>query len=83
MRKSRKKILGKSMAHWERMAKKLVVEQLVHASFVDTRSIPGKIASDRLIALARAEDPTLFDEVLKEREGLAYGVARVLAEVTG
>ena len=61
-RKMRAPSMGKGVnarAHWEREAKKLVVEMLYRASMVDTRSIIGTLASKRLVELAIAEDPVI------------------------
>lgn len=74
---------GKPKAHWEREAKKLVIETLVRGSMCDTRSAIGALASERLLELAKAEDPELFEEVVQEREACQAGFARVMGEMLG
>ena len=78
-----KKYLGKPMSHWEDAAHTLVVRALVQASLLDTRSIIGKLASERLMQLARAEDSDLVDEMLAEQERFQENMAKVLDACVG
>lgn len=79
---TRKKLFcGKPMSHWEAMAKEMVVDVLLRASLrYDHRSIPGKIASDRLWELANAESPEIVQKLLDERSRCQEGMAQILAE---
>ena len=74
---SRKRFNGQPARHWQREARKLVVEQLVRSSNVDG-SIVGAMASARLLALAEAEDPELYQEVLDERVRCKQGLAAIM-----
>jgi hypothetical protein len=89
-----KRINGKPMAHWKRMAKEVVVEILVRAatnfgwrspgSDPDPRqSIIHKFAADRLMALAKVEDPGMVREILHDRAKFEENAARALAEILG
>jgi hypothetical protein len=70
-----KKINGQPMSHWEREGKKLVVWTLVRAATKfgwstnrpELQSIIHKIAADRIMELANAEDSSLVQEALDER----------------
>jgi hypothetical protein len=71
-------------AHWERIARKLVVDSLVRAAVnMDFRSEPGGRAHRRLFEMARAEDPVLLQEVLDEREAFHRGFTTVMADILG
>lgn len=78
----KQRFLGKPMAHWEAMAKELVVDHLVRGSLAcDEHSLPGKIARERLMALAQAEDAALVTKVLDDRGRFQTGIARVMADM--
>lgn len=79
----RGKFNGKGKAHWEREAKKLVVEMLVRASMIDRSSLIGALAAERLEALARAESEELYAEVIGERDRCQEGFARIMGEIIG
>ena len=75
---------GKPMKYWEGEAHKLVVDCLVRASLgVDVRSIIGKLASERLMELANAEDSELVKEVFEERDRCMEGFASIVNDITG
>lgn len=84
-------INGKPMSHWEREAKRMVLDSLVRAAVYfgwgserpDIQSIIHKIAADRLMELANAEDPNLVKELLAERNRCQMNLARFLAGVSG
>ena len=83
-RKMRAPSMGRGVnarAHWEREAKKLVVELLYRASMVDTRSIIGTLASKRLVELAVAEDPEILKEVIETRDRCVAGMGRIMADI--
>ena len=73
-RKAAKVFNGKSMFHWQREADKLVMDCLVRAISAITCSKPRlmsivqKLASRRLIAIAKAENPMLYKEKCDERD---------------
>lgn len=62
-----KKFNGKPISYWQKAANRLIVECLIAAAQIDVRSLPGQIASRRLLELAREEGPEIFDEVMKQR----------------
>lgn len=85
-----KKINGKPMSHWEAMGKRLVVDAMVRAAIgwgwgedPAKQSIPQKIAADRLMELANAEDPELVGELLAERARCQENLARFLVSLSG
>lgn len=78
-----KKYLGKPMSHWEHEAKKLIVEVLLRASALDTRSIIGEIAHNRLVELAKSEDPDIYNETIEDRKRCLVGIANIINGVTG
>jgi len=55
---------GKPLSHWKHEARRIVIGQLIHAAQLDTRSLPAKLASDRLLELARLEDQKMFNEAM-------------------
>ena len=67
------------MSHWEAMAHENVVDALLRASLrCDVRSLPGKIAGERLLALANAEDLEMVQKLLAERDNCQIGMATAL-----
>lgn len=85
-RKMKAPSMGKGVnarKHWEREAKKLVVEMLLRASMIDTRSIIGTLASKRLAELAYAEDPEILKEVMEERDRCVTNLGRALSQMVG
>ncbi len=84
LRFERRALCGKSAAHWERMAKKHVVEMILRASFqLDENCIPGALARQRLLELAEAESPELMLEVLQERQQCIEGFSAIMADMMG
>lgn len=81
--KNKKFFNGKPIEHWQREATKLVIDQLVRASMVDTRSVIGAAASKRLLELAQAESPELYQETLTERARCQVGLATVMNAMLG
>lgn len=73
-------LCGKPYSHWEKMAKELVVNQLVRASMIGG-STPGDIASRRLLELAKAEDPEIFKKVLAERSRCVQGFNNIMRDI--
>jgi hypothetical protein len=69
---------GKPLSHWQWEADKLVIDCLVRASMVDTRSLVGEMASKRILELAKAENPHLYQTVLDERDRCRVGLAAVM-----
>lgn len=70
---------GKPLSYWKHMAHELVVDSLVRASvnFQSTNvftSLPQKIAAERLMALALAENPVLVRKSLEERDRCLKGL---------
>jgi len=86
-----KKINGKSMAHWEREGKRVVLDSLVRAATYlgwgsdrpELQSIVHKIAADRLMELANAEGPELVKELLEERSRCLDNLALFAASFAG
>ena len=83
-KKTEKRFNGKPMSHWRREAKKLVIDHIYRGSLIDTRSILGKMVSDRLMFLAQLEDDGsgLLQEIQEERGRFQAGVASVINEIT-
>jgi hypothetical protein len=69
------------MKHWDAMAAELVIDCLIRASMVDTRSVVGHKASKRLLEIAQAENPDLFLQILDERARCQVGFQAVLAAI--
>jgi hypothetical protein len=69
-----KKTNGKPMRHWQKMADELVMDCLVRAisdfecSNSAAQSLPQRLASERLVAIAKAENPELYQKVCDERD---------------
>jgi hypothetical protein len=85
-----KKINGKPMSYWEHMGKELLVDALVRAAIdygwdIDPKfqSIPQKIAADRLMAMANAEDAEIVKELLAERDRCRENIALFVASLSG
>lgn len=78
-----KKINGKPMSHWRREAKSLVIEVLVRGAGCDSRSIIGKLASERLMFLAQLEDDGsgLLQEILQQRDNCRRNLAVFVASL--
>lgn len=49
------KYLDQPMSHWNEQAERLMADMLLRASMVDSRSIIGRIASDRIMDMAYRE----------------------------
>lgn len=82
IKKKEKMFNGKPMSHWERAAKKLVVSQLLRSGFeLDTRSIVGRLAGERLKELANTESPELVKEVLGDYKRYQAGMVRDLKAI--
>lgn len=81
--KNKKFFNGKPAEHWDREAEKLVIDCLVRASMLDTRSIVGEKASKRLLELAQAENPELYQAVLDERARCQAGLRSLMGEMLG
>jgi len=62
-----RKFNGKPMSYWQKVANRLVIECLIMAAQIDVRSLPGSIASRRLLELASNEGPEVFKEVMEQR----------------
>lgn len=85
-----KKINGKPMKHWEQMGKELVVDIMVRAAIqygwgMDSKcqSLPQKIAADRLMGLANAEDSEIVEKLLAERARCQENLALFIASLSG
>lgn len=86
-----KKINGKPMSHWEREGKRVVLDSLVRAATYlgwgsdrpELQSVVHKIAADRLMELANAEDPVLVKELLEERSRCLDNLALFAASFAG
>ncbi len=76
--KREKMFNGKPMSHWKQQAHELVVSQLLTAANLDTRALPCKLARDRLMELALAEDAALVKKITSDRERTMANVSRVL-----
>jgi hypothetical protein len=81
--RNRKRFNGKPFAHWQAEADELVVELIARAALqhTDSRSLIGHIARKRLLAIARAESPTLFARVLAQRDRCITGFQRIMHEL--
>jgi len=76
----RKRFNNKPYSHWEQKAQYAVVDWLVRAALnTDTRCLPGKLAHDRLMELAKAENPELVKEVLGDVDRFQRNIARVVS----
>lgn len=66
---NRKHFNGKPIAHWEKMAEELVVSTLVRASFsIDSLSLPGQIASRKIMGMALGVNRVMVAEVVETRD---------------
>lgn len=57
---------GKDLGHWHAKAEELVMQCLVSAMNVDTRSLPGMLAHEQLRSLAMGVNPLLFEKVIMD-----------------
>lgn len=73
---------GKPMSYWRRQAKELVVSQLLAAANLDVGMLPCKLARERLMALAMAEDAELVEEFQKGRSQWVAKAYRLLSRIT-
>lgn len=80
--KNRKRFNGKPFQHWQDLADELVIENLVRAAGqTDERSLVGYLAHKRLMELAEAENPTLFQRVLAQRDRCHAGFRNIMQEI--
>lgn len=70
------------MSHWENMANELVTDCLVRAACNIQGSLPGDIAASRLFELARIENNSYVNELLKQRNNFMNNVARIINSIT-
>lgn len=71
---------GKPMSHWRAEAAKLVMDALVRAAFnLDVRAKAAELARERLVHLAQALDPVLYEETLGVRERCQAGMVRAVS----
>lgn len=79
--KKEKLFNGKPMSHWRRQADELVMLSLVRAMSFDTRSLPGKLAYERLEHLAKGIDPVLYAEICDQRETCRTNLLRTINNI--
>jgi hypothetical protein len=72
---------GKPLSYWEDKADELLMQCLVSAMNVDTRSLVGAIAHERLKHLAMGINPNMFAKVLMEIEVMKANMGRALASM--
>lgn len=72
---------GKPVEHWEKMAKKNIVDHLVRGSYqyFDENCLPRELASKTLMSMALSVDRNLVADVLAEREQFRNGMAMTIA----
>jgi hypothetical protein len=75
---------GKPLEHWINQADKLLMQCLISAANVDTRSLVGRIVSDRIVMLAQAINPALYretqEEIRRMQANMHLLVASMMAE---
>ncbi len=70
---------GKPMSHWRHEADKLLIYILAHeADTVDRRSIVGDMVAERLIHLAKAVNPALYEKTMEEHGWRLENITRAL-----
>lgn len=74
------KFLGKPFLHWQNEARELVVDRLLRASMLETSSIIGYLAHNRLIDLAKKESPELLKRAIEERATMSENMLHALFE---
>lgn len=81
--KKRKRFNGQPFQHWQDQADELVVELITRAALQHTSddSIIGYIARKRLLEIAKAENPNLFERVLSIRNRCLLGFNRIMQEI--
>ena len=74
---------GKDLGYWHAKADELVMQCLVSAMNVDTRSLPGMLAHEQLRSLAMGVNPLLFEKVIMDikiwKENFAVALSSMLA----
>lgn len=83
--RNRRKFNGKPLAHWQEMADEIVIDALVRAAMQhlasEHASLPGYIAGQRLMEIAKAENPTMLEKVLAIRAACIQGFQRIMADI--
>ena len=77
---ARGRFCGKPLKHWQREARKLVMDSLVR-SMTGGISIIHAMANARLLEIAKAEDPEMLDEVLAERDRCVSGFKLIMQDI--
>lgn len=73
----------KPMSHWDAKSDELVIRCLLDAANLDTRSIVGAKASQRLMNLAMAISPSLVHKLTADSERYKINVAAAINSMTG
>jgi len=74
---------GKPMAHWDAKADELMIRCLLDAANLDTRSIIGAKAAERIINLAMAINPVLVRKLISDREIWQHNAGAALSSMIG
>jgi hypothetical protein len=73
---------GQPFSYWQSQADELAVELIVRsAESTDSRSLIGHLARKRLLEIAQAENPTVYEKVLASRDACMRGFVKILGEV--
>lgn len=72
------------MAHWRREADRLVIDILVRGAGRDheLNALPMKMARERLLYLAQAISPELYEEICAERDRCQLGLALFVGSIS-
>jgi hypothetical protein len=85
--RKRKRFNGKPFSHWQAQADELVVDSILRAALQYTEqeqpSIIAHLAGQRLLEIAQAESPTLFEKVLATRARCLEGFTRIMQSISG
>lgn len=79
----RKRFNGKPFSHWQTLADELAVELMIRAALqhTDDTSIIGYLARRRLLEIARTENRSVYDRMLKSRETCLRGFTLIMQSI--
>lgn len=72
---------GKPLAHWKAMADELVMYAIVRGINPDKLSLVQTMAAERLVHLAKAIDPDLYQRVTDERDNCRAAIPMLLTNM--
>lgn len=74
---------GKPLEYWHAKSDELLMQCLISAMNVDTRSLPGAIVHERIKSLAQAINPEVFKRVWSEIMSMKAAIPLMVAAILG